>query len=210
MKIPKPTIKRLAVYYRCLDNMLNEGKTYVSSKELAERLKIKSSQVRKDLSYFGEFGKRGVGYNVKNLTVELKKIIGIDRRWRVVVVGAGNIGRAITNYPGLYKNRFDVIAVFDSDPAKIGFSAGVAGPVKPMSDLKEVVSSKKVEIGVIAVPAEAAQDVAEQLVDAGVKGIVNFAPVTIDVPPEIAVEDVDITVSFKTLAYHLRKYGKYR
>jgi len=210
MKIPKPTVKRLAIYYRCLDNMLNEGKTYVSSKELAERLKIKPSQVRKDLSYFGEFGKRGVGYNVKNLAAELKKIIGIDRRWRVVVVGAGNIGRAITNYPGLYRNRFDVIAVFDNDPAKIGLSAGVAGPVKPVSELKEVVSSKKVEIGVIAVPAEAAQDVAEQLVDAGIKGIVNFAPVTINVPPEIVVEDVDITVSFKTLAYHLRRRGKNR
>lgn len=210
MKIPKPTIKRLAIYYRCLDNMLSEGKEYVSSKELAEKLKIKSSQVRKDLSYFGEFGKRGVGYNVKSLAAELKKIIGIDRRWRVVVVGAGNIGRAITNYPGLYKNRFDVIAVFDSDPHKIGLSAGVAGPIKPMEDLEKVVKSKKVEIGVIAVPAEAAQEVADSLVKAGIKGIVNFAPVTINVPPEVVVEDVDITVSFKTLAYHLRRLGRSR
>jgi len=204
-KIPRPTIKRLAVYYRCLSEMISEGKMYVSSKELAKKLKIKSSQVRKDLSYFGEFGKRGVGYNVRSLATELRKILGIDRRWRVVIVGAGNLGRAIANYPGLYRNRFDVVAIFDKDPSKFGLVIGAAGPVRPMEELESVVKSKKVEIGVIAVPAQAAHDVGEQLVKAGVKGIVNFAPVTLHVPSNVVVEDVDITVLFKAITFHLRK-----
>ena len=185
--------------------MISEGKMYVSSKELAKKLKIKSSQVRKDLSYFGEFGKRGVGYNVRSLATELRKILGIDRRWRVVIVGAGNLGRALANYPGLYRNRFDVVAIFDKDPSKFGLVIGAAGPVRPMEELESVVKSKKVEIGVIAVPAQAAQDVVEQLVKAGVKGIVNFAPVTLHVPGNVVVEDVDITVLFKAITFHLRK-----
>ncbi|ODN31415.1 redox-sensing transcriptional repressor Rex [Fervidobacterium thailandense] len=202
MKIPKPTIKRLALYYRCLNRYREEGVNFVSSKDIAERLNLKPSQVRKDLSYFGEFGKRGLGYNVVKLVDELARIIGVNKVWNVAIIGAGNLGTALANYPGLLKHKFKVVALFDNDREKVGKKiAGI--PVFHVGDLIRLTQELNIEICVIAVPELAAQRVAEIAEEAGVKGIVNFSPVKLRT--SIPVEDVDITLSFETLAYNILK-----
>ncbi|MEJ5257829.1 MAG: redox-sensing transcriptional repressor Rex [Fervidobacterium sp.] len=198
MKIPKPTVKRLGLYYRCLSRYKEEGVNFVSSQDIAERLNIKPSQVRKDLSYFGNFGKRGLGYSVNKLLGEIAFIIGVNKEWNVAIIGAGNLGSALANYPGLLKHKFNVVAIFDNDREKVGKKIGGI-TVTHISDLKEMVQEKNIEIAVIAVPESAAQYVAEQVEDSGVKGIVNFSPIKLRV--NIPVEDVDITLSFETLAY---------
>ncbi len=198
MKIPKPTIKRLGLYYRCLSRFKDDGVNFVSSQDIAERLNIKSSQVRKDLSYFGEFGKRGLGYNVKRLIVEIADIIGINKEWNVAIIGAGNLGRALANYPGLSKHKFKVVAIFDNDREKVGKKiAGIT--VYHMNDLKELVEKMNIEMAVIAVPESAAQLVVEQVEETSIRGIVNFSPVKLRT--SLPVEDVDITLSFETLSY---------
>ena len=202
MKIPKPTVKRLGLYYRCLLRFKDEGVNFVSSQDIAHRLNIKPSQVRKDLSYFGEFGKRGLGYNVKKLSAEIAHIIGINKEWNVAIIGAGNLGSALANYPGLLKHKFKVVALFDNDREKVGKKiSGIT--VFHMSDLKKLVEELGIEIAVVAVPESAAQMVAEQIEEAGIKGIVNFSPVKLRT--NIPVEDVDITLSFETLAYSIIK-----
>ncbi|ABS60288.1 redox-sensing transcriptional repressor Rex [Fervidobacterium nodosum] len=198
MKIPKPTIKRLGLYYRCLNRFKDDGVNFVSSQDIAERLNIKPSQVRKDLSYFGEFGKRGLGYNVKKLLGEIADIIGINKEWNVAIIGAGNLGTALANYPGLPKHKFKVVAIFDNDREKVGKKiAGIT--VYHMSDLKELVEKMNIEMAVIAVPESAAQLVVEQIEETSIKGIVNFSPVKLRT--SLPVEDVDITLSFETLSY---------
>lgn len=202
MKIPKPTVKRLGLYYRCLLRFKDEGVNFVSSQDIAHRLNIKPSQVRKDLSYFGEFGKRGLGYNVKKLSSEIAHIIGINKEWNVAIIGAGNLGSALANYPGLLKHKFKVVAIFDNDREKVGKK--ISGlTVSHMSELRRLVEELNIEIAVVAVPESAAQMVAEQIEEAGVKGIVNFSPVKLRT--NIPVEDVDITLSFETLAYSIIK-----
>ncbi|MGC8954475.1 MAG: redox-sensing transcriptional repressor Rex [Fervidobacterium sp.] len=198
MKIPKPTVKRLGLYYRCLLRFKEEGVNFVSSQDIAERLRIKPSQVRKDLSYFGEFGKRGLGYSVKNLSSEIADIIGINKEWNVAIIGAGNLGTALANYPGLSKHKFKVVAIFDNDREKVGKK--IAGlTVSHMSELKKLTEELKIDIAVVAVPEIAAQTVVQQLEQAGIKGIVNFSPVKLRT--RLPVEDVDITLSFETLSY---------
>jgi len=202
VKIPKPTVKRLGLYYRCLSNYRESGVDFVSSQDIAEKLNIKPSQVRKDLSYFGEFGKRGLGYDVKKLLNEIAHIIGVNKEWNVAIVGAGNLGSALTSYPGLSKHKFRVVALFDNNQQKIGKKvSGIT--VYDISDLERTVNELKIEIGVIAVPEFAAQHVAELLEKSGIKGIVNFAPVRLRT--NVPVEDVDITLSFETIAYNVVK-----
>jgi len=201
-KIPNPVIRRLGMYYRCLNKLNEEGIEYVASKDLAARLGIKSSQVRKDLSYFGEFGKRGVGYNVTELKEKLENIIGVDRYWNVIIIGAGNIGTALANYEGLKKEKFKVIGIFDADRSKIGKKVGKL-TIQHISELSKFVQKNIVEIAVIAVPETAAQMVVGDLEKFNIKGIVNFAPVKLRT--DIPVEDVDITLSFKTLAFKIER-----
>ncbi|MCD6449042.1 MAG: redox-sensing transcriptional repressor Rex [Thermotogaceae bacterium] len=206
MKIPKPAIRRLAVYYRCLQRLKEEGKEKTSSKELAQRLGIKACQIRKDLSYFGEFGKRGVGYNIDNLLEKLKAILGLESVWKAIVIGAGNLGKAIAGYKGIKEQGFDVVALFDVDGRKVGKKVNEA-EIHHMDDLEEFVKENNVKIAVICVPKESAQQVAEAAEKAGVEGILNFAPTVINV--SVPVENVDIAVSLKSLTFQIiRRKGK--
>lgn len=202
-KIPKPTIKRLAVYYRCLENILFSGKASVSSKEIADELGIKASQVRKDLSYFGEFGRRGVGYSTQQLLESVSDILGMRKIWNVCIVGMGNLGMALAVYPGLSKSGFFIKALFDNNPNKIGIPIPNDLSIEPISILKSVVKERAINMGVITVPAEVAQETADALVDAGVQGIVNFAPVRLNLPDSVNVEEIDISVSFRSLAFSI-------
>ncbi len=203
-KIPSPVAKRLALYHRCVETLLKAGKEMISSKELGERLSIKSSQIRKDLSYFGGFGKRGTGYNLNYLKEALEKIMGINRTWNIGVVGAGNIGTALANYEGLLKDGYDVVALFDRNPKKIGKTVGTRKiPIYDIKEMDEKIKEMSIEIGVIAVPSEYAQSIADRLMKCPeIKGIVNFAPVKIYVD-KVKLEDVDISVSFKSLTFKI-------
>src|SRR5262245_58923685 len=173
-KIPEMTVRRLSIYSRCLAQLDEDGVKTVSSQELAERFHLNSAQVRKDLAYFGEFGIRGIGYYVANLRAELQRLLGLDRAWRVVLVGFGNLGSALYHYRGFARQGFHIAAIVDDDPAKSGRIVDEL-PILPSSDLPRVVKQQSIQIGVIAVPAEAAQAVAERLVAAGVRAILNFA-----------------------------------
>lgn len=198
-KIPKPTVRRLAIYYRCLERLEQEGEENISSKLLAQMVHIKDSQVRKDLSYFGSFGRRGIGYNIQKLLSEIQKILGIHKSWRVVIIGAGNIGQAIARFKQMEKHNFQVIGVFDTDRRKIGKQITNNLVVSDMNSLESFIAQNQAEIAVIATPAEAAQSVARRLEKAGIRGIICFAPITLDC--NIPVEYVDITVFFKTLVH---------
>jgi len=197
--ISEPTVRRLSHYYHLLEEVAAEGKRMVSSHLLAEREGITSAQVRKDLSSFGSFGRRGLGYHVEHLRDEIRALLGLDRRWRACVVGAGHIGAALLGYRGFADQGFDLVAVFDADAARIGRTLdGLT--VRPMSQLSP---RDGFEIGVIATPARAAQEVADALVAAGVLGILNFAPRKLRVPAAVALRSVDMTMEFESLSYAL-------
>lgn len=201
--IPKATIERLPLYYRCLEKLsAYEQDEVVSSRELGERLGIPPTQVRKDLSYYGEFGRRGVGYHVENLKKSLAKILGINKTWPAVLVGAGNLGRALVNYEGFQKMGLQITDVIDSDLDKIGNMVGDI-TVRSTKDLEDIVKTKQVKIGIIAVPVNAAQDVTDLLIAAGIKSIWNFAPTRLVVPEGIMVRNEDLSVGIVSLIYHL-------
>jgi len=202
-KVPAPVAKRLALYHRCVNTLLNLGKDTTSSKELGERLSLKASQIRKDLSYFGDFGKRGTGYNLKYLRESLEHILGINKPWNIGIVGAGNIGMALSNYQGLIRDGYKVVALFDRNPAKVGSFVGTQKiPIYSLDEMCKKIKELSIEIGVIAVPAEHAQAVADKLVECGIKGIVNFAPVKLYLKGA-TLEDVDISTSFKALTFKI-------
>ncbi|PLV58758.1 redox-sensing transcriptional repressor Rex [Thermotoga sp. KOL6] len=205
-KIPKPVSKRLVSYYMCLERLLEEGEEVVSSEELAQRLDLKASQIRKDLSYFGEFGKRGVGYNVEHLYNAIGEILGVKKEWKLVVVGAGNIGRAVANYAVMRERGFKIVGIFDKDPSKVGKEIAPGLTVMDVKNLEEFVKENGVEIGVIAVPADRAQEIAERLEESGVKGILNFAPVKIKV--SIPIENIDITAALRVLTFEIVRRNK--
>ena len=201
--IPEATIERLPLYYRCLDKLVTfEEMEVVSSKELGGRLGIPSTQVRKDLSYYGEFGRRGVGYNVKDLKKSVGKILGVNKKWPAILIGAGNLGRALVNYDGFEKMGLKVTDILDNDLNKIGNKVGNI-TVKSVKQLDNAVKKNESKLGIITVPAEAAQQVAEELVDAGVKAIWNFAPTRLYVPDDVAVRNEDLAVGIVSLIYHL-------
>ena len=201
--IPKATIERLPLYYRCLDKLAKfENEDVVSSKELGGRLGIPSTQVRKDLSYYGEFGRRGVGYNVNDLKKSVGKILGVNKCWSAILIGAGNLGRALVNYGGFAKMGMEITNVLDVDLNKIGNKIGPI-TVQSMKKLDEVVENQDVKLGIITVPVNAAQEVATQLVEAGVKAIWNFAPTRLYVPDDVVVRNEDLAVGIVSLIYHL-------
>lgn len=205
--IPKTTVERLPLYYRSLVKLSKLDVEVISSKELGDRIGVPSTQVRKDLSYYGEFGRRGVGYEVKALLKHLERILGLDNYWPIVLIGAGNLGRALVNYEGFRKLGLEIKAVLDSDLNKIGNSIfGI--PVQSMKNLKEVVKESNIEMGIIAVPAVFAQEVANELVTAGVKAIWNFAPSRIIVPDDVEVKNEDLSVGIVGLVYHLARKNK--
>ena len=196
------TIRRLSLYTRCLAQLEEDGIKTISSQGFAERFQLNSAQVRKDLAYFGEFGVRGIGYYVSSLRAELQKILGLDREWRVALVGFGNLGSALFRYRGFAREGFRVAAIVDDDPAKLGRTAnGLA--ILPLAELPRAVKQSGIQIGVIAVPAEAAQLVADRLVAAGVRAILNFAPARLRVPREVRLQNVDLSIELENLSFHL-------
>jgi redox-sensing transcriptional repressor len=206
-KVPEMTIRRLSVYTRCLLQLEEDGVTTVSSQELAERFNLNSAQVRKDLAYFGEFGVRGTGYYVSGLKAELQKILGLDREWPVVLVGFGNLGSALFHYRGFARQGFKILLVIDDDPAKIARGAdGV--PVVAGRDMARELKTRGIQIAVLAVPAETAQAVTDQLVAAGIRAVLNFAPTRLKVPRDVRLKDVDLSIELETLSFYLAKSSR--
>ncbi len=202
-KIPAVTITRLSIYSRCLEALAQEDVKIIASDKLAQKCGINPAQIRKDLAYFGEFGIRGVGYFVKELLFEIKRILGLNKSWKMALVGIGNLGSALLAHQNFIRQGYEFAAVFDVDPAKVGRRLPSGQLIHHLDELEQVMKDKDVEIGVIATPASQAQAVAQRLIQAGVKAILNFAPTQLQVPEGMAVENVDFTVKLDNLAYHL-------
>jgi redox-sensing transcriptional repressor len=204
--IPSSTIERLPVYLHCLLRLRDEGVTSVRSHTLAESCDRNAVQIRKDLSYFGEFGKRGVGYDVDSLISQLSGILGVDEPRRVAIIGYGKFGQAIAGYPGFGPHGFHIVAAFDSDPAKVGLDAG-GFPVDSIDDLEKVLGEKRVEICIMATPAEVTQELADRAMATGVKAVLNLAPVPLNVPEGVALRRVCLSADLQVLSYHLARSG---
>jgi redox-sensing transcriptional repressor len=203
-RIPEATVARLPVYLRLLFDVREAGDDTVSSERLAELAGVNAAKVRKDLSYLGSYGTRGVGYDVEYLMFQMSRELGLTQAWPVVIVGAGNLGQALAHYGGFTERGYPVVAIVDSDPAKIGVTIGGL-VVDTLSALPSLVVDRAHTIGVIAVPASAAQDVADRLVDAGVRSILNFAPVVLTVPAEVSVRKVDLAVELQILSFYQQR-----
>ncbi|NPA49136.1 MAG: redox-sensing transcriptional repressor Rex [Thermodesulfobacteria bacterium] len=203
-KIPGITVYRLALYARALERFLAEGKDLISSEELARECGVNSAQLRKDLSYFGQFGVRGVGYSVPALLKHIKRILGTDREWPMVLAGVGHLGMALLNYDLLAQRGFRFVAAFDVDEKKIGRVINDVY-VYALEQFGWVVKEHPVKIGVIATPASAAQEVADLFIEHGIKGILNFAPVRIKHPKNVVVEHSDLTILFDKVAFYTRR-----
>lgn len=201
-RIPRPTAKRLSLYLRELESRARHQQGTISSKQLGTALGLTDAQVRKDLAYFGQFGHPGIGYHIPELVARLRKILGTDRTWNTALVGAGNLGRALMAYAGWKARGFDVAAVFDADDAKVG-TLLENHRIRPMADLAMLVRERDIKLGIIAVPGPTAQGVADALIDAGVLGILNFAPIRLDVHDKVSVTSVDLTVSLEQLAFQV-------
>lgn len=197
------TTNRLSVYLRCLTQLESAGTETISSQALAEQFNLNAAQIRKDLAYFGEFGVRGVGYYVKDLKRHLRQILGLDRKLHVAVMGAGNLGLALADYPGFKREGFEIVAMFDVADAKIGDRSRSGVPIFDLNDLKKVARRDHIDIAVIAVPGESAQHVLDQVVAAGIKAVLNFSPGALRVPEGVKVKGVDLTVSLESLSFHL-------
>jgi redox-sensing transcriptional repressor len=202
LRIPEATISRLSHYSRFLERLEKRGIITVSSGEIAKGVGVSPAQVRKDLAYFGEFGTRGVGYNVKDLIHYIMKILGLTQNWPVILVGAGNLGTALCTYRGFTDRGFNIVGVFDNDLTKIGKRI-VELEVYPLERMAEVVAEHNVKIGIIAVPISAVPDIAKVMVDAGIHAILTFGPVVLDVPERVIVRNVDLTVKLEILTFNL-------
>ena len=202
--ISELTTGRLSVYLRCLTFLESQGQKTVSSHEMASRFHLNSAQIRKDLACFGEFGTRGVGYDVTRLKRQLVETLGIDRTRNVVIVGAGNLGMALADYAGFNSNGFHIVAMVDSDPGKTGRQSREGIPVHPWERLGDIVRRNHVEIGIVAVPAEAAQSVYDALAEAGIHAVLNFAPVQLKLREGVKVKSVDLRINLESLSFHLK------
>ncbi len=201
-KVADSTVRRLSLYLRYLEEFEDQGIDTISSEALASRGGTTSAQVRKDLSFFGSFGKRGLGYAVPELAGRLRQILGLERRYRVAMIGAGKIGSALVQYRGFRQRGFDIVAIYDVDAAKVGKQwNGLT--VQHIDTLDAELARRPVDMAVLVTPAEAAQDVAERLVQAGVKAILNFAPVQLSVPEDVEVKTVNLALELETLSYAL-------
>ncbi len=203
IEIPDVVIDRLPIYARALSSLDRQGRDVVSSQELGAQLGVTPAQIRKDLSYFGRFGKQGRGYNVKRLLEELHQILGLDRSWRMVVVGVGQLGHAVLSYGGFSPQGFNIIEAFDADPAIVGKQIGDL-VVKPVDDMRATLAGQHIDIGIVAVPAAAAQKVIDGLVEAGVKAILNYAPIAPLVPRHVRVKDIDPVLSLQSMTFYLK------
>lgn len=201
-EIPDIIVSRLPIYLRALQRMLEIGIQTTSSQELGEKVGISAAQIRKDLSQFGEFGKQGTGYFIPFLVDKLKHILHVDRMWDVAVVGMGDIGHAIARYQGLNTRGFNVVLLFDHDPAKIGEKVGDL-VIRDVKELVSAIRAEEVKMAMLAVPATAAQQVADKLVEAGVKAILNYAPVSISLPSHVRLQYIDPVIGLQRMSYYL-------
>ena len=204
--IPNPAVRRLSLYLRQLEAFKRKDRRTISSKQLGESLNLTDAQVRKDLAYFGQFGHPGIGYRVDDLIAQVKRILGTDKVWNVLLVGAGNLGRALMAYKGFGAKGFRLIAVFDAAAPLAGKKIG-AFTIQSMTELEQTIQKHQIRLAIIAVPADNAQDVVDQLVAAGVKGILNFAPTSVNVPPNIALNAVDLSVQLEQLSFQVSIQG---
>ncbi len=204
LEIPEVVIDRLPVYARALDLLEREGHEVVSSQELGDQLGVTPAQIRKDLSYFGRFGKQGRGYNVETLRAELRQILGLDREWSMALVGVGQLGRAIMSYGGFAPQGFRIVDAFDSDPNIVGTTVnGLA--VQPVDSLPRVLQEKNVDIAIVAVPAASAQKVVDVLVANGVRAIVNYAPIAPQAPPHVRIKDIDPVLALQSMTFYVKR-----
>jgi redox-sensing transcriptional repressor len=202
-QVSELTTNRLSVYLRCLSALEDAGVRTISSQELAEQFHLNAAQIRKDLAYFGEFGVRGVGYYVRDLRRHLRQILGLDRKLRVAIMGAGNLGLALADYPGFRQEGFEITALFDNLREKVGQESRSGVPIYDIHDLRKISRRDGIRIAVIAVPAPSAQQVLNQVVAAGIKAVLNFSPGTLQAPAEIKLKSVDLTVSLESLSFFL-------
>jgi redox-sensing transcriptional repressor len=202
-QVSELTTNRLSVYLRCLSVLEEGGVRTISSQALAEQFHLNAAQIRKDLAYFGEFGVRGVGYYVRDLKRHLRQILGLDRKLRVAIMGAGNLGLALADYPGFRQEGFEISALFDTLKEKVGQESRTGVPIHDIADLKKVARREGVRIAVIAVPAPYAQHVLGLVVAAGIKAVLNFSPGTLQAPPDVKLKSVDLTVSLESLSFFL-------
>lgn len=200
--VPNPAVRRLSLYLRQLEAFKRKDRRTVSSKQLGESLGLTDAQVRKDFAYFGQFGHPGIGYRVDDLIGQVRRILGTDKTWNVLLVGAGNLGRALLAYRGFENKGFRLVAVFDQDESKVGKKQGPFS-IQAMSDLAKVVAEQQIRLGMMAVPADNAQEVADRLVAAGIRGLLNFAPVSISVPSDVALNAVDLAVQLEQLSFQV-------
>ena len=201
-KISELTTNRMSVYLRCLNEVAAEGSKTISSEKLAKRFHLNSAQIRKDLAYFGEFGVRGVGYYVEELRGQLQKILGLNKEHRVAIIGAGRLGTALTDYYGFQQRNFTVVALFDADEEKIGAKIGDV-EIFDIENFTEIVEQYKIDVAVIAVPAEFAQSALKKVINAGIKAVMNFAPTPLRVSKDVKLKTIDLTISLESLSYFL-------
>jgi redox-sensing transcriptional repressor len=202
LKISEAVVRRLPIYLRYLNELTMKNITTVSSQDLGQKLDLNPAQIRKDLAYFGEFGKKGIGYDVTYLIEKIRQILKLDRQIPVALVGAGNLGRALCNYNAYLQDQMKIVAVFDASPNKAGETINNL-IVQPMHELGDSITKLGARIGIITVPAVEAQNVANQFIESGIEAILNFAPVNIKVPGEIRVHHADFTTELQSLAYYL-------
>lgn len=206
LEIPEVVIDRLPVYARALELLERQGSVVVSSQELGDELGVTPAQIRKDLSYFGRFGKQGRGYNVKRLLQELREILGLTREWLMLLVGVGKLGRAIISYGGFAPQGFRIVEAFDTDPATVG--GDVDGLlVKPLDALPDVIRQRNIDIAIVAVPGASAQQVIDMLVASGVKAILNYAPMAPHVPDDVWVKDIDPVLALQSMTYYIKDHA---
>ena len=201
-EVPEVVVARLPQYVRILSRLLEDGVDVVSSQQLGERLQVTPAQIRKDLSYFGRFGKQGRGYSVYSLLERLRQILGLNSYWNVAVVGVGRLGRAISSYPGFTPDGVRLVAAFDADPAVVGELVGDL-TVSPMERLKDLVESQKISIAIVAVPAEKTQEVVDLLTACGVRAILNYAPITPQVKGGVRIRNIQPVISLQSMTYYL-------
>jgi len=201
-KISEAVVRRLPIYLRYLSALKSMNVKTVSSQQMGKTLDVNPAQIRKDLSTFGDFGKKGIGYDVDYLIEKIRHILKIDQEIRVALVGAGHLGHAISNYNAFLRDNMRIVAIFDADPAKLGKEiAGI--PIQSMDEIKQTVAEKQIRLAIITVPAAAAQSVADLLIDAGIEGILNFAPVTLRTKKDVKIHHADVTSNLQSLAYYL-------
>jgi redox-sensing transcriptional repressor len=204
MKIPKNTAKRFSIYYRCLKRISAKGIKLISSKDLADLTEIKSTQIRKDFSYFGSFGKKGIGYDIDFLSNQIEGILGLKKEWNVVVIGIGLMGRALTMNNLYWGEKFKIKGLFDNDSDKIGNKIN-GMKIKSVEKLEEFIKNNNIEIAILTVPASQAQNIASILEKGGIKGILNFAPLKLNIDSKIKVEDFQISSFLNILTYRVSK-----